>query len=100
MTVPWERTEGTGVYYEIREINCHTASFPQSRHGAMLCSVSGEAVREHCICLSYQTKITCAVPDTTLDTFLLGSVLSALREFIRVEKGFSVIRGHPDKATK
>jgi hypothetical protein len=66
----------------------------------MLCSVLSEAVRKHRVCLNYQTKITYVVPDTILDTFLLRSVLSTLREFVRVEKGFSVIRGHSDKTTK
>ena len=96
---PRKELKEQGILGKI-EINCHIASFPQSRQGAMLCSVLGEAVRERCVCLNYQTKITHAVPDTTVDTFLLGSVLSTLREFVRVGKGFSGTCGHSDEATK
>ena len=66
----------------------------------MLCSILGVAVREHRVCLNYQTQITYEIPDPTLDTFLLGSALSVLRESVRVEKGFSVILEHSDKTTK
>jgi hypothetical protein len=66
----------------------------------MLCSISGVAVRERRVCPNYRSKITTKIPDPSMDTFLLGSVPSVLREFVRVDKGFSVMRGHADITTK